>query len=279
MCKTHSISGWHSFGNQEQQHKLTNLKLFHAMATFGERIANFFSGNDTETQEGLHGLFVTELRNIYYAEKQAVDALGEQADAATTDEVRNAFLQHQQESRNQIARLEQVFQSLNVDVEEGSCAAIDGLAEDARMVVSNTHSGSLTRDAGLIMAAQKVEHHEIASYGSVVTLAQIMGHTQAAQLLQQTLDEEKNTDKKLTQLAESFINDRANSESGDMGSSDRDPYSGSVVNPDGTRYSDSSSQTYQSGESYSGTQSGSSTGSTGTYRSGNDATLGGTMGI
>lgn len=250
------------------------------MATFGERIANFFNGDDNETKEGLHGLFVTELKNIYYAEKQAVDALGEQADAATTDEVRNAFLQHQQESRNQIARLEQVFQSLGVDAEEGSCEAIDGLADDARTVVSNTESGSLTRDAGLIMAAQKVEHHEIASYGSAVTLARVMGHMQAAQLLQQTLEEEKNTDRKLTQLAESFINDRANMESNDMGgsnmgSADRDRYN--TVNPDGTRYSDSGSmgQTYESGQSYSGTQSGNSS----SYRSTPDATAGGTLGI
>ena len=254
------------------------------MATFGERIANFFGGNDTETQEGLHGLFVTELKNLYYAEKQAVNALGEQADAATTDEVRNAFLQHQEESRGQVMRLEQVFQSLGIDAEEGSCAAIDGLADDADTVVANTTSGSLTRDAGLIIAAQKVEHHEIAAYGSAVTLAQVMGHTEAARLLQQTLEEEKNTDRKLTQLAESFINDRANDESGNMDSSDRDSFiGGSAVNADGTRYADQSGadQTYQSGQSYSGTQTGSSIlGNSGTSnRSGNDATLGGTMGI
>ncbi|HLL95565.1 MAG TPA: ferritin-like domain-containing protein [Spirosoma sp.] len=240
------------------------------MATFGERISNFFSGNDNETQEGLHGLFVTELKNIYYAERQAVDALGMQADAATTDEVRNAFLQHQEESRGQVMRLEQVFQSLGLTPDEGVCAAIDGLAEDAEMVVSSTESGSLTRDAGLIIAAQKVEHLEIASYGSAVTLAQVMGHTEVARLLEQTLEEEKNTDRKLTKLAESFINDRANDESGNMNSSGGNSYSGSTVQADGTRYADQSSsgQTFQSGQSYSGTQTGSS-----------DATLGGTMGI
>ena len=245
------------------------------MATFGERISNFFGGNDTETQEGLHGLFVTELKNTYYAEQQGIKGMGESADAATTDEVRNAFLQHQEESRGQVTRLEQVFQSLGIDAEEGSCEAADGLADDARMVISNTESGSLTRDAGLIIAGQKGEHHEIASYGSLVTLAKVMGHTQAAQLLQQTLEEEKNTDRKLTQLAESFINDRANDESGNTDSSD----SGSMVNADGVRYDNqnSSSQTYQSGQSYSGTQSGSSI--LGSSRSGTDATAGGTMGI
>ncbi|QIP13655.1 ferritin-like domain-containing protein [Spirosoma aureum] len=216
------------------------------MATFGERIANFFGGNDLETQEGLRGLFATELKDIYYAEKQAVDALGEQADASTTDEVRNAFLQHQDETRNQVARLEQVFSSIGIDVEEGSCDAIDGLVDDAQRVVSNTDSGSLTRDAGLIIAGQKIEHHEIASYGSVVTLAQVLGYTEAARLLQQTLDEEKNADKKLTVLAESFVNSRAASERDDdndtyRNDTDRDEFDRqSVVKPDGTRYSDSS---------------------------------------
>lgn len=235
------------------------------MATFGERISNFFSGNDTDTQEGLRGLFVTELQNIYYAEKQAVDALGEQADASTTDEVRSAFLQHQEETRNQISRLEQVFTSIGVDAEEGSCAAIDGLADDAQSIVSNTESGSLTRDAGLIIAGQMIEHHEIAAYGSVATLAKVLGYNEAARLLEQTLEEEKNTDKKLTSLAESFINNRAASESDnnsntDQNYSDRDDYtSGSTV--------------ATGGASYAGSTSGS------TYTSGSDATLGGTSGI
>ncbi|WP_420150496.1 ferritin-like domain-containing protein [Spirosoma sp.] len=236
------------------------------MATFGESIANFFSGNDPETQEGLHGLFVTELQDIYYAEKQAVDALGEQADASTTDEVRNAFLQHQEETRNQVARLEQVFSSIGIDVEEGSCDAIDGLVDDAQRVVSNTDSGSLTRDAGLIIAGQKIEHHEIASYGSVVTFAKVLGYTEAARLLEQTLEEEKTADKKLTSLAESFINDRAADESnGDTNSysndrnqtSDFDRYG--VVNPDGTRYEDNSTITGSATRSTSGNDTTSNT--------------------
>lgn len=258
------------------------------MASLGDKIANFFGGNDNDTQEGLHGLFVTELKNTLYAEKQGIKGMGESADAATTDEVRNAFLQHQEESRQHVSRLEQVLQSVGADVEDGNCEAADGLADDTQTIISATESGSLTRDAALIIAGQKGEHHEIASYGSLVTLARVMGHTQAAQLLQQTLDEEKNTDRKLTQLAESFINDRANSESGNMGgSSDQSQYS--TTNADGTRYSDSGSmgQTYQSGQSYSGPQTGSgsvggsSYGSTGSssYGSSNDATLGGTLGI
>jgi ferritin-like metal-binding protein YciE len=226
------------------------------MASLGTQIANFFSGDDNDTREGLQGLFVNELKGIYYAEKQAVDALGEQADAATTDEVRNAFLQHQEETRGQVARLEDVFRSVGVEADDKTCAAIDGLVDDAQMVVSTTESGSLTRDAGLIIAGQKIEHHEIAAYGSVVTLAKVLGYSDAARMLQQTLDEEKNTDVKLTQLAESFINQRAASETDSdtsYGANTNqysnqsqfgDPYSNSgSVNPDGTRYSDSSTST------------------------------------
>lgn len=228
------------------------------MATFGERIANFFNGDDNDTREGLHSLFVNELKGIYYAEQQAVDALGEQADAATTDEVRNAFLQHQEETRGQVARLEDIFRSVGVDADEKTCAAIDGLVDDAQQVVSDTESGSLTRDAGLIIAGQKIEHHEIAAYGSAVTLAKVLGYTDAAQMLHQSLEEEKNTDRKLTQLAESFVNQRAASEDKDNNSSSgSDQYN--TVNPDGTRYSDSSA--------------------TMGYRPDSQATLGGSLGI
>lgn len=236
------------------------------MASLGSQIANFFSGNDDNTREGLHGLFVSELKGIYYAEKQAVDALGEQADASTTDEVRNAFLQHQEETRGQVARLQDVFRSIGVEVDDKTCAAIDGLVDDAQLVVSETETGSLTRDAGLIIAGQKIEHHEIAAYGSAVTLASVLGYTDAARMLQQTLEEEKNTDRKLTQLAESFINERAASEDDNLSSgsdqygtqrqyagtgSSADQYGS--VNPDGTRYGDSSSTTgYNTGSTLTG---------------------------
>ncbi|WP_019987070.1 ferritin-like domain-containing protein [Rudanella lutea] len=231
------------------------------MASLMDRVSNFFSGNDADTGEGLKSLFITELKDIYYAEGQAIDALAEQADAATTDEVRNAFLQHQEESRNQRTRLERVFDSLGVSATEGTCDAIDGLADDGRRVVSNTESGSLTRDAGLIMAAQKVEHHEIASYGSAVTLAKVLGYHEAAQLLQQTLDEEKNTDKKLTQLAESFINQRAAGEGDDMDNDNYDRYRDrdSVTNEATMGAGMSSSGTM--GYGYTGSSSGMTSGS------------------
>ncbi len=229
-----------------------------------DNVRNFFSGDDNTDREGLQALFVNELKGIYYTENQLIDALQEQADAATSDEVRNAFLQHQQETRGQVQRLEQIFNQIGVEADEMTCNAADGLIDDAQMVVSNTETGSLTRDAGLIIAGQKVEHHEIAAYGSLHTLARVLGHTQVAQLLEQSLQEEKTTDQKLTQLAESFVNDQAAGESNGNGSyrSGSDD-SGSVVG---------SGSTYGTGSYGSGTTSGS-----GTYR--NDPTLGGMTGV
>ncbi|GAA4467143.1 hypothetical protein GCM10023189_50220 [Nibrella saemangeumensis] len=213
------------------------------MASLGKQISDFFSGGSSHNDEGLRGVFIHELKAAYYCEKQAVDALGEQADAATTDVVRNAFLQHQEESRNQINRLERVFDSIGVDVDDLESDAIDGLVDDAQTMIAATESGSLSRDAALIVAAQKVEHLEIATYGSLHTMARLLGYSEAANLLEETLREEKNTDRKLTEIAESFINERAKSEGRDVteyGRShtdyDRDMYSGSIAGA-GTAYS------------------------------------------
>ena len=183
------------------------------MANIGKQIADFFAGGSTtDHDEGLRGLFISELQGMYYAEKALVDNMPNMADAATTDEVRQAFQHHLEETRGQVTRLERIFDSIGVSADDKTCNAINGLADDAEAVIGSTESGSLTRDAGLIIAAQKVEHHEIAAYGSLHALAQLLGYTEATQLIEQSLQEEKNTDKKLTQLAESFVNERAKSE-------------------------------------------------------------------
>lgn len=236
-----------------------------------DQITNFFGGN-TADREGLHGLFVNELKGIYYAENQLVDALQDQADAATSDEVRNAFLQHKQETRVQAERLEQIFGRLGIEADEMECDAADGLIDDAQQVVATTESGSLTRDAGLIIAGQKVEHHEIAAYGSLHTLARVLGYDDIAQTLKQSLEEEKATDKKLTQLAESFVNQQAASEGN--GDNDRDlDYAGTTSAGSGSSYSGSgdagyvgSSGSERGGNYGSGTSTGSAydTGTTGT---------------
>ncbi|GAB3717219.1 hypothetical protein GCM10027592_59170 [Spirosoma flavus] len=182
------------------------------MTTLAERISSFFSGNDSTTDEGLRDLFISELKTAYYLEKRAVHALAEQAQASTTSEVGNLFRQHQTESETQVERLEEIFKIIGIKTEEHTSDAIDGLINDARHVISITPKGSLTRDAGLIIAAQKVEHLEIATYGSLVTLARVLDFTQSTELLEKTLQEEKEADKKLTMIAESFINDRSKAE-------------------------------------------------------------------
>ncbi|MFD2936706.1 YciE/YciF ferroxidase family protein [Spirosoma flavum] len=182
------------------------------MTALADRIASFFSGNDSTTDEGLRDLFISELKSVYYTEKRAVDALGEQAEASTTNEVGTAFLTHQNESHNQVERLEEIFKIIGIKTEVLTSDAIDGLISDARRVISGTEPGSLTRDAGLIIAAQKIEHYEIAAYGSLLTLANILDFSQSAELLAKTLEEEKETDRKLTVLAESFVNNRSKEE-------------------------------------------------------------------
>lgn len=162
--------------------------------------------------EGLRDLFISELKSVYYSEKRAVDALGEQAEASTTTEVQTAFLQHQDQSRTQVERLEEIFKIIGMRTEERISDAIDGLIRDAKRDIADTEEGSLTRDAALIIAAQKIEHFEIAIYGSLLTLSHVLDFTQSAELLAKTLEEEKETDRKLTTLAESFVNNRAKAE-------------------------------------------------------------------
>ncbi len=181
------------------------------MASFTDQLAKFFGMNETDTS--LRELFLSELRGIYYAEKQIADNLPDMAEAATTDVVRNAFEMHRAQTQDQIRRIEQIFSQLGVDADEKTCNAADGLIDDGDVVIAETDSGSLTRDAALIIAGQKVEHHEIAAYGSLHSLARLLGYHEAAQLIEQSLQEEKDTDKKLTEIAESFINERAKMES------------------------------------------------------------------
>lgn len=221
------------------------------MASFTDQLAKFFGTKDTDTS--LRELFISELKGIYYGEKQIAEALPMMAEAATTDVVRDAFSQHLAETQNQIRRIEQIFNHLGLEADEKTCNAVDGLVDDGEIVMADTDSGSLTRDAGLIIAGQKVEHHEIAAYGSLHSLARLLGYHEAAQLIEQSLNEEKNTDKKLTEIAESFINERAKLESDHDDDTDRDGIRGQMR--DTVREGDygTTGGTFQSGSSYSGT--------------------------
>jgi ferritin-like metal-binding protein YciE len=153
-------------------------------------------------------LLVDELRDIYHAEKQLLKALPKMAKAASSDKLRQAFEHHLEETRGQVERLEQVFERLEVPARAKRCEAMAGLIEEAQEMVDEIKTPEVL-DAALITAAQKVEHYEIASYGSVHALAQASGREEVAQLLSQTLEEEKAADQKLNQIALSDVNKTA----------------------------------------------------------------------
>jgi ferritin-like metal-binding protein YciE len=147
-------------------------------------------------------LFVHELKDLYSAENQLLAALPKMANAASTQELKDGFEQHQKETEEHISRLEQIFQDLNYSPTGEKCDGMEGLIEEGEEIIE-MEGDPAVKDAALIAAAQRVEHYEIAGYGTVRNLAQHLGNQNAEQLLQKTLDEEGATDKKLTNLAES----------------------------------------------------------------------------
>lgn len=158
--------------------------------------------------DSLEKLFLDELRDIYNAEKQITRALPRMAKAAESPELQQAFTKHLKETEGQIQRLEQVFKELGQAVRGKKCKGMEGLIEEGKEKLEEEGEPQVV-DAALIASAQKVEHYEIAAYGCLRTYAELLGYTQAAQLLQQTLQEEEATDKKLTELGESGINEAA----------------------------------------------------------------------
>jgi ferritin-like metal-binding protein YciE len=169
------------------------------------------SNNQMESnQNELHALFLDELADIYNAEKQLTKALPKMAKAAQTPELRQAFETHLRETENQIKRIEQAIETLDDSLKRKKCRAMEGLVEEAKEILEE-QKGSSALDAGLIAAAQKVEHYEIASYGTLCRWAEMMGHTEALNLLKQNLAEEKATDQKLTQIADRTANVHAQS--------------------------------------------------------------------
>src|SRR6187455_3125951 len=164
---------------------------------------------NTMTEAGtLHDAFIDELRDTYDAEKQLTKALPKLAKAASNPKLRAAFESHLEETKGQVERLEQVFESLDEKVRGKHCDGIAGIIEEGGSIMEEDFDED-TMDACLIAAGQRAEHYEMAAYGTLVAWAQAMGHAEAAKLLQQTLDEEKAADKKLSGLAEGGINQRA----------------------------------------------------------------------
>jgi len=158
--------------------------------------------------ETFDDLFVHQLRDVYYAEKQLVKALPKMAEKATSPQLKQAFTNHLAETKGHVSRVEQVFKMHGVEAEAVKCPAIDGIIEEANDIAGEIDNKTVL-NAALIAAAQAVEHYEITRYGSLIAWAKQLGRNDCASVLQKTLDEEKAADKKLTTMAESKINLRA----------------------------------------------------------------------
>ena len=168
--------------------------------------------------DNLRKLYTEELRDIYNAENQLLKALPKMANGASSDELRQAFEDHLQETEGQVKRLEEIFADLDESPKGKTCHAMKGLVEEGSEILEAEGDESVL-DAGIIAAAQKVEHYEIASYGTVRTFAELLGEKEAAKLLQQTLDEESAANEKLNELAEGIVNPEALLESEEFATS------------------------------------------------------------
>jgi ferritin-like metal-binding protein YciE len=162
--------------------------------------------------ESIDALLEHELQDLHSAESQLVKALPKMAEKASSDELRQAFETHLEQTQEQLQRLDKILGDLNLKAGSHKCKAMEGLIAEAQEVLKADALDSV-RDAAMIGAAQRVEHYEIAGYGTARTYAEMLGHADAAQLLQQTLDEEKETDELLSGLALSSVNVEAQNES------------------------------------------------------------------
>jgi ferritin-like metal-binding protein YciE len=156
----------------------------------------------------LQELFLTHLQDIYHGEKQILKALPKMAKSATTPELKQAFEKHHDQTEGQVERLQRIFELMNKSARGKTCEAIEGLVEEGKEVMTEVQSGEVM-DAGLIAAAQAVEHYEIARYGTLRSWAEQLGMKEAAKLLGQTLSEEKQTDELLNKIAMSSVNRKA----------------------------------------------------------------------
>ena len=161
--------------------------------------------NDSNLKE----FFVDQLQDIYWAEKKLVKTLPKLEEAATTGELKNAFADHLQQTREHVTRLEDVFNMIGEEPNATKCPAMAGIVDEGSDIIDETYEGSAQRDVGLIFAGQKAEHYEIATYGGLVQLAKTLGYNEAANLMHQTLTEEKKADELLTQIAENHVNYQA----------------------------------------------------------------------
>ncbi len=170
----------------------------------------FFMGTNqqhaTVSDSRLEEFFTDELKDIYWAEKHLVETLPKMKEASSSFQLKNAIGDHLEQTKEHVSRLERVFDMLGQEAEAKKCDAIEGITDEGEDIIEDTEDGTATRDVGVIMAGQKVEHYEIATYGGLVQLAKTLGHDDIAQLLATTLQEEKKADEMLTSIAEKNVN-------------------------------------------------------------------------
>jgi ferritin-like metal-binding protein YciE len=162
--------------------------------------------NDAPNDSMLQDFFKEELKDIYWAEKHLLKTLPKMSKAATSEELKAAFNDHLEITKNHVERLEQVFELLDRKPQAKKCDAMEGLTKEGAGIIEDTEDGTATRDVALILAAQKVEHYEIATYGGLAQLAHTLQLEEVAALLEQTLAEEKEADVLLTEIAENAVN-------------------------------------------------------------------------
>lgn len=205
------------------------------------------TSNDTANPK-LMEFFATSLQELYWSETHLTKVLSSMSQAATAEELRDAFKLHAEQTEKHAKRLEEAFSKLNMQPQAEPCVGLQGLFDEGWQVIDETEDGSAVRDVALIVAAQKVEHYEIACYGSLITLAKTIGHKDVAKILAPTLEEEKETDALLSSIAQSGINEEAGEEepmenSGDSATT-REVKAEATARPEMTRAgSDTASET------------------------------------
>lgn len=162
-----------------------------------------------EAESALKELLLDEMKDIYWAEQHLAKALPKMIKNATSDKLKETINNHLEETKNHVTRLEQAFESVGEKAKAMKCLAMEGLLKEAEELMGETDKGTEVRDAAIISAAQKVEHYEMASYGTLKTLAGTLGYSDAQSLFEQTLAEEKNADSLLTDVAENYVNEAA----------------------------------------------------------------------
>lgn len=172
----------------------------------------FTTKTTPKAEPALQELFLDGIMDIYWAENHLVKNLPKMINAATSEKLKKGITNHLEETKTHVSRLEKVFELLGEKVLAKKCDAMEGLAKEGEGIVESTEAGTATRDVGIILASQKIEHYEIATYGGLTQLAKTLGHDEVAELLHQTLTEEKAADQLLTEVAEGDINHKASEE-------------------------------------------------------------------